>query len=641
MKKEKFDLIKEIRKFFEIQPFQSIIPWAEKNINFSNDISAQRNFLDFSLYPYQKEPLQQWEDLKSIKTVTVVAPEQCGKTCTYIVGLLWRMVFAPCQSLIVYPSDNLASESNLTKIQPLMKHIPQLKAELEKPRAFRSDRYSFSNLISYFQGAGSKIVSKSCQVVIADEVDSWPVIGKMDNVADLKKRTRSYDSSISFLVCTPTEENGRIWKEFLKSSQGYWYLRCQHCAELTMRSCDIHNLQFESEYNEELKQYVVKPESIRLVCPKCGFEHTEDMKHVMNINGGYVHKIPTKLKEAPGFQIGALASQLPSLSWKNIANAQLEAGKKADIETQTTFDNSFRGLPFKRREVTKEDFEKLRVHCWRETETPSLESVEMIFMVADTQDDRSVVGIFALDVFDNLYLIESKEVQYLILTDEERTKINESRRQIAKEKNEPYVPVETAEDMLKKPYLVKDNVGITPTFALVDRQGHRTKEIQYFAEKITNVMMYQGTYMSTSTWRMSENNRKLILGAAKHWQTVLIYQLYNQKKRGQNYLYFHPDVKDDVIKQIVCVKPDSSKKFGDSPENWVPEGGAVHDWFDVVKMAYLAVDFAIQTMSKKRWRFCQSPALKRRWESLTKSENEAKRISASEVINDEKQNWFK
>lgn len=79
MKKEKFDLIKEIRKFFEIQAFQSIIPWAEKNINFSSDISAQRNFLDFSLYPYQVDILKQWEDLKSIKTVTVVAPEQCRK----------------------------------------------------------------------------------------------------------------------------------------------------------------------------------------------------------------------------------------------------------------------------------------------------------------------------------------------------------------------------------------------------------------------------------------------------------------------------------------------------------------------------------------------------------------------------------
>ena len=79
MKKNRFNLIEEIRKFFEIQAFQSIIPWAEKNINFSNDISAQRNFLDFSLYPYQVDILKQWEDLKHIKTVTVVAPEQCRK----------------------------------------------------------------------------------------------------------------------------------------------------------------------------------------------------------------------------------------------------------------------------------------------------------------------------------------------------------------------------------------------------------------------------------------------------------------------------------------------------------------------------------------------------------------------------------
>ena len=58
-------------------------------------------------------------------------------------------------------------------------------------------------------------------------------------------------------------------------------------------------------------------------------------------------------------------------------------------------------------------------------------------------------------------------------------------------------------------------------------------------------------------------------------------------------------------------------------------------------MSYLAIDFAIQTMSRKRWRFCQSPALKRRWEALTKSEDEAKRVTATELIDDERSNWFK
>lgn len=209
------------------------------------------------------------------------------------------------------------------------------------------------------------------------------------------------------------------------------------------------------------------------------------------MHGGYIHKVPSKIVEAPGFQIGALASQLPSLSWKVIANAQLESGKKSDIETQTTFDNSFRGLPFKRREVTKDDFEKLRVHCWNPHETPSIENVEMVFMVADTQDNRSVVGIFALDVKDNLYLLESKEVQHLILTDEEREKIDRMREQEARAKGIKFEPIETAEDMLKKQYLIKDGVGIIPTFALIDRQGHRTQEVQYFSKRLPNVMMYQ------------------------------------------------------------------------------------------------------------------------------------------------------
>lgn len=254
------------------------------------------------------------------------------------------MIFSPSQSLIVYPSDNLAAEMNQTKIKPLMAHIPQLKAELEKPRSFRADRYAFSNLVSYFQGAGAKIVSKSCKIVIGDETDQWPSIGNIDNLADLKKRTRSFNSSMCFLVCTPTNEHGNIWREFLKGSQGYWYLRCKGCNELTLRSCDVHNLQFESEYNEDLKQYIVKEDTIRLICPNCGHEHLEQDRAWMNINGGYIHRIPDKIKEHPTFQIGALASQLKSLSWKYIANAQLEAGKKADIETQMNFDNSIRRI---------------------------------------------------------------------------------------------------------------------------------------------------------------------------------------------------------------------------------------------------------------------------------------------------------
>lgn len=79
-KKQRFNLIEEIRKFFSIQAYEDIISWAQKNINFSSEISSERNFLDFDLYPYQVDIIKQWSDLTSIKEVVVVCPEQMRLT---------------------------------------------------------------------------------------------------------------------------------------------------------------------------------------------------------------------------------------------------------------------------------------------------------------------------------------------------------------------------------------------------------------------------------------------------------------------------------------------------------------------------------------------------------------------------------
>jgi hypothetical protein len=50
-----------ILDFWDIVPYQDIISWAEENIDFSEDISAERSRLDLSLTPHIVEPLKQWE----------------------------------------------------------------------------------------------------------------------------------------------------------------------------------------------------------------------------------------------------------------------------------------------------------------------------------------------------------------------------------------------------------------------------------------------------------------------------------------------------------------------------------------------------------------------------------------------------
>lgn len=434
-----------------------------------------------------------------------------------------------------------------------MKRLPGLKEELQAPRVVRSDRIKLSNAVMYWQGSGSKIISKSCDCVVGDEVSQWDP-SHPQNVRDLEKRTRSYKSAMICLVCTPQSENDAIWQSFLKSSQGYFTLRCKGCGKLTMRSCDLVNLQFESDYHEELRTYVVRKGTERLVCPVCHHEHVESDKAWMIQNGEYVHKIPELVKERPGFQAGALASQLDALSWSEIANAQLEAGKTADISIQQNFDNSWRGLPFRPRKISKDEMERFKEkHSW--SNPPSLENVEWIGISVDTMDDYLSVGVYAFDVNDSIYLLESHEVEYYELPDDKRKAINEERKAAGKP------PIITVEDLLLKQYLVKDGVGISPMLAICDQGGHRGDEVKHFARFHKNVIQWKGTTMTVATWKLSENQERLLLGNEKHWKAMLIHTMYNQRNRNENFFFVNPDISDEVIAQLLDVKPNDGAKW--------------------------------------------------------------------------------
>jgi hypothetical protein len=460
----------------------------------------------------------------------------------------------------------------------------------------------------FFQGAGRKIISKSVKIRIADEMSAWPGIGGIDNFEDLRKRGRSYSESMLYAVTTVRKESDKAWKEFIAGSQGYWTLRCQHCGELTMRSCDLHNLQFESFYNENAEAYTVIPDSIRLICPACKHEHLESEKSVMNQTGDYVHVLPERKELTPSFQFGALCSQFPFMSWRRIAEKCLASGKRADVEALEEFDNSWRGLPFKPRKVTHEDIAGIRQHAYNVL--PPADEIEAVFIVSDTQDTFSPTGVFALDIRDNLYLLEYANVDYIALDPADRERINQQRASVGE------VPCTVLED-----YLSREWFGLTPLLHVIDKKGHRTREVEAYARRNRNVAMYAGALLARDKWTMSKNAGRTVLVSARSFQADLIYYLYNQKDRSNNYIYLPEDLPDSVIAEITCVQPDKKRKNGHFPENWEPLGDAVHDAFDVLKMALFAVDFMIANLKRSRFNAGKSPRICRRWEQKPVPDN--------------------
>ena len=86
-----------------------------------------------------------------------------------------------------------------------------------------------------------------------------------------------------------------------------------------------------------------------------------------------------------------------------------------------------------------------------------------MYLIADTQDTFSVVGIFVLDVNNNSYLIDLQRIKYLNLTESQRLDVDKQNQLDGKPKET------TVFDMLNREYF-----GVKPLMLLIDSKGHRT-----------------------------------------------------------------------------------------------------------------------------------------------------------------------
>ena len=95
----------------------------------------------------------------------------------------------------------------------------------------------------------------------------------------------------------------------------------------------------------------------------------------------------------------------------------------------------------------------------------------------------------------------------------------------------------------------------------IDQGGHRGDEVKHFARFNHDVIMWKGSSLTSMPWKNSDNQEDLVIGNEKYFRSLTIYSLHSQKDRQSNYFFISPDIDEEVIKQIVGVKPDPSQKW--------------------------------------------------------------------------------
>ncbi|MBU2685881.1 MAG: phage terminase large subunit family protein, partial [Gammaproteobacteria bacterium] len=352
---------------------------------------------------------------------------------------------------------------------------------------------------------------------------------------------------------------------------GYWTLRCMKCHRLTMPSHAVHNLQWECEDVKDGDETGerIKPETLTLECPACGHRHAFGFAQRMNNEGGYCDADGNEItgySRRVGYQWGALACPRV-FHWHAIAEAQMSAGSTADMYAQADFDNSWRGLWFRPRRKHAPSLAVIRRHC---AALPAAADIASAFFSADTQDNGWFWVVRAVGRNNNLSLLSNGFARTI---------------QEVKERWDD------------------SHSGVRCVMGIIDEGGHgdMPKYVRQLVLAERGLYGYKGGAFG-ERWAHSKNIPKLILGNAKQYQADLLYYMYSQDDRSNNYWFIPPEetLEDEYMNHLAAMQKVNKKKHGDQYENYENLGQPDH-YFDCEKQALCIIDVAYKEL--KAWRF--------------------------------------
>lgn len=254
-----------------------------------------------------------------------VAGSQSGKTLISIAWLLYVLFELEERSIYAVPSIPMANDKLICDILPILEQS-RFSQPVKMLQGGKRDYIQFSNnvILKFISAGPSNDRSKqgyTSKNITATEVDGLSVNRKGSEESDkltlIESRTSAFGSDRR--ICyesTPSTENGRIWVEYLNSTQSYFVFKCPHCK---------NNI---SPRKENLKGWEVENEldiNCYIECPECKNHINEEQRRYAL---KHIEMIHTRQSSNFGIRWGAIENGL--LSLKEIGERMYNASKRVD-----------------------------------------------------------------------------------------------------------------------------------------------------------------------------------------------------------------------------------------------------------------------------------------------------------------------
>jgi len=183
----------------------------------------------------------------------------------------------PCPILLLQPKEAAAEQFSKERISPMIRVTPVLRELVGTSKTRNADETllfkAFPGGFLALAGAGSpdNLARRPVRVILADEVDKYPVTREGEPIALAEERTATFGVNwLSVRACSPTvEDESRIEASYKESDQRRASVECPHCAHRQFLDFFKH-VQWDKAKNDDgtVRQHF--PKTARIYCESCG-----------------------------------------------------------------------------------------------------------------------------------------------------------------------------------------------------------------------------------------------------------------------------------------------------------------------------------------------------------------------------------
>lgn len=230
-------LLSAVRRGWTPPPRISVPDWADRYRKLAKEAGSTSGAWQTDTVEIARGPMMSVTE-SGVHTITVMCCTQLMKTALLENVFGYFAHLDPCPMLLLQPKEDAAEQFSKERITPLVRVTPVLRKIIGVSKQKTSKETllykSFPGGFMALAGAGSpdNLARRPIRVLLADEVDKYPITREGDPITLAEERTATFGLNwLSVRACSPTvEDESRIAASYEDSDQRKASLSCPHCG---------------------------------------------------------------------------------------------------------------------------------------------------------------------------------------------------------------------------------------------------------------------------------------------------------------------------------------------------------------------------------------------------------------------------